>query len=330
MRLPDSHVGNHLEKDEGEVVELFMDLDANAIVNLMVILLLLGVLILFCRLVMRLLRRRSKAKEAATAAAAYCRLQRRRKVFPIVKRVKMSLFDLSKRKCWLKKQIQRRGSLSPNNQRSWPFGFRQGRDILSTREICLHVQGKGPISCLMPARTGLPKSFTLVQTSTSSHCFPKIRTNPISNPSQSIDNLFHNFCPSESWAKKNMAVKAMSTPNFYGCRSTNIFVNSRRRSHGWTKKCTKVQTKSLPDLYRRYQPSAKDKNASSHTCPLLTPHFARGPHSKPFYLSPKKSPKNEISRAPCLHHQPTTTSGNTKSLFCLEKFQSWKQRFLKQ
>ena len=307
-----------------------MELDVIAILNLMVFLLFLGVLVLLCHLVLSLLK--SKAKEAArVGTTTNCWLQRRQ-ILPMAKRVKMSLFDFSKRKCWLfsflKQQIQRRTSLGPNSQRRrGPFGSEQGRDILFARGICLHMQEKGPISCLMPARrprNGLPKGFSLVQSSSSSHCFPKIRANPITNASQSLDNLIPDFCPSDSWAKIHMSVSSKSVPN--GALSTRCWYARRPHSKpslGWMKKQTAAQAKCLPNLYKRCQATpvaapANNKNTSGHTKPT----FARGPHAKPSYLRPKKSPKHGKSCTPYIHHHHTTTSGNTKSMFCLEKFQS--------
>ena len=135
MRLPDTHVAGHLEKNESGVVELFMELDAIAILNLVVFLLFLSVLLLLCHLVLLLLK--SKAKEAARVGTTNCWLQKRQ-ILPMAKRVKMSLFDFSKRKCWLfsflKQQIQRRTSLGPNSQRRrGPYGSEQGW----ARGICL-------------------------------------------------------------------------------------------------------------------------------------------------------------------------------------------------
>ena len=117
MRLPDTHVGSHLEKNESRLVELFMELDAIAIVNLVVFLLFLAVLALLFHLVLSLLK--SKAKETAGVGTTYFRVQGRRKILPMAKWVKKSLFDFSKRKCWLfslKQQIQRRTSLEETNR----------------------------------------------------------------------------------------------------------------------------------------------------------------------------------------------------------------------
>ena len=304
-----------------------MELDAIAILNLVVFLLFLSVLLLLCHLVLLLLK--SKAKEAArVGTTTNCWLQRRH-ILPMANRVKMSLFDFSKRKCWLfsflKQQIQRRTSFGPNSQRRrGPFG-----DTLSAKGICLHMQEKGPISCLMPARshrTGLPRGFSLVQSSSSSYCFPKIRANSITNASQSLDNLFPDFCPSDSWAKIHMSVSSKSVPNgALSVKSPRYWYARRPHSKpslGRMKKQTAAQAKSLPNLYKRCQATPvaapANKNTSGHTKPT----FARGPHAKPSYLRPKKSPKHGKSYTPYIHHHHTTTSGNTKSMFCLEKFQS--------
>ena len=318
MRLPGTDVGSHLEKDEGGLVELFMEMDAVAFVNLVAFLLLLVILVLLYHL----LRRRSKAK-AAAMMVANCWQQKQ--ALPLAKRVNMPGFDFSVRQsCFssLKQQIQRKTPLGRNSQRKGLFGFpTQGRDIPSTSAICLHLQGEpGPISCLMPARRNqtrlLPKGSSLVQTSPSSHVFPTIRANPISNPSKSLDNLIHNFCPSDFRAKLDVVVNAKSVPNFYGCKST-IFAKSSLR---WVRRQTEVQAKSLPNLYKRSQAAAKKNHL---TCPLLTPTFARGPHVKPSYSWAKKSPKHGKSSASfCMYHQHSTTTANSKSLFCLEKFQS--------
>ena len=179
------------------------------------------------------------------------------------------------------------------------------------------MQEKGPISCLKPPRrqrTGLlPEAF-----SSSSHCFPNIRANPITNASQSLDNLVPNFCPTDSWAKIHMSVGSKSVPNSsLSTKSPSSWFAKRSHSKssvGWVKKQTTAKAKSLPNLYNRCQAASADKKNTS--CQTLT--FAKGLHAKPSYLRPKKSPKHGKPCSPYIHHQHATT----QSFFCLEKFQS--------
>ena len=330
MRLPGTHVDSHLEKDEGGLVKLFMEIDPIDFVNLVLFLLLLGIFVLL----FHLLRQRSRAK-AAAVMGTNCRQQTQRKILLLAKRVKVPGFDFSVRQsCFpsLKQQIQRKTSLGPNSQIKGLFSFpKQDREIPSASAICLRLPGNRPISCLMPARKKktrlLPlKGFSLAQSSSRSHVLPTLRANPISDPSKSFDNLVHNFCPLDSRAKLKMVANSKSVPNVYSSKST-IFAKSPRwqskSSLGWVKRQTEVQAKSLPNLYKKCQPGQAAAKKNQLTYPLLMHTFSRGPHVKRSYLSAKKSPTHgKSSVTSCLYHQLSTTTANSKSLFCLEKFQS--------
>ena len=293
-----------------------MEMDAIVIINLLVFLLFLAVFVFLYHLVLSLIK--SKAKEAAKVGATYL-FQRRSQILQMAKSVKMLLFGFTQRKYWFlsfKQQIQTRTSLGPNSRRGrQPFGSKE--DFLSPRGMCLHMQGKGPISCLTPAkriRTGLPEDFTfLVQSCSTSHCFPKIRANPVTTGSQSLDNLI----PSDSWAKIHKAVGFKSNDNL-PIKSPNDRSRSKP-TFVWEKNRTEVKAKYFPRKRIQATPAdAADDKKTSGQCKF--PHLCkRTSFHASSYLRPKKSTNHGKS---CLRHQDTTTTGNTKSLFCLEKFQS--------
>ena len=281
MRVPDSHGSSQLEKEEGGELELVREF--NTVVVLL--LLLLCILVLLHLLVKHLSRGKNTAKEASMMGTD-CWL--RTHILPMIERVKLPVVDFSKGQDCFSSLQQRTTPLGPKSQRRGPFGFpKQRRHLTSASEICLRLQGKRTISRLIPVRrtpTRQPDFRSFFQSSTNfQQCLPKIRANPIRNPSQSLDNLVPSFCPSDS----KMAVYTKSVPDLYHGHCSAIFTNV-----------------------------VADKSLSNTACTLPMPTIVRRPHVKSSHWRHNKSPAHGKSS----HRQHTTTK--TKSLFRLEKFQT--------
>ena len=320
MRVPDCHGSSQLGKEEGGEVELARKF--NTVVVLL--LLLLCILVLLHLLVKHLSRGKNTAKEASMMGTD-CWL--RTHILPMIERVKLPVVDFSKGQDCFSSLQQRTTPLGPKSQRRGPFGFpKQRRHLTSASEICLRLQGKRTISRLIPVRRTLtrqPDFRSFFQSSTNfQQCLPKIRANPIRNPSQSLDNLVPSFCPSDS---KMASVDTKSVPDLYHGHYSAIFTNSPHLRRSQTKsplarvkQQTEVQAKSLPDISNRCQPDnlVADKSLSNTACTLPMPTFVRRPHVKSSHWRHNKSPAHGKSS----HRQHTTT--NTKSLFRLEKFQT--------